>query len=440
MNYRNNAIEIFLAGVESVKPDNLIHRFVSLRDKILSFNNIAFDLRFVGNIFLIGAGKASALMAQSLESILGSQIAEGHIVTKYHQSLPLQFVTLTEAGHPVPDQNGVEGTQKILSILKKTRPDDLIICLLSGGGSALLADIPENCTLDDVMSVNSVLLKSGANIQEMNCIRKHLSHVKGGMLAKAASPASLVSLILSDVIGDPLEVIASGPTAPDPSTFRDAMAILKKYDLENQIPPIIRQFLLDGLHGKHPETLKEEDEILDYTYNLVIGNNKQALASAKNRAESFGYETRIVTDKLEGDVENVSAEIFNLAIHARQQSPQQKICLLFGGEPTVKVRGNGLGGRNQHLALLMAKHLKDHPGITFLSGGTDGTDGPTDAAGAVADSETILNGEKLNQDIKATIHNHDSYHFFQKVGGLIITGPTQTNVMDIMIILIHDKK
>lgn len=439
MTNRNNAVEIFLAGVENVKPDNLINRVVSLKDNILLFSNIAFDLKFVENIYIIGAGKASALMAHSLESILGSRIEDGHIVTKYHQSLPLQFISITEAGHPVPDQNGVEGTRKILKILKRTRPDDLVICLLSGGGSALLADIPVNCTLEDIMFVNSILLKSGANIQEMNCIRKHLSQVKGGMLAKAASPASLVSLILSDVIGDPLDVIASGPTASDPSTFHDALAILEKYDIENQIPPNILLFLLDGLKGKHPETLKAGDEILDYTYNFVIGNNRLALASATEKAETLGYEARIVTDKLEGEVEDVSAEIFKMAILTKQQNPHQNICLLFGGEPTVKVRGKGLGGRNQHLALLMAKLLKDQPGITFLSGGTDGTDGPTDATGATADFETFLNGEKLDLDIDAYIQNHDSYHFFKQEGGLIITGPTQTNVMDIMVLLINDK-
>ncbi|HEY5510283.1 MAG TPA: glycerate-2-kinase family protein, partial [Prolixibacteraceae bacterium] len=232
MKNREEAIRIFLSGVESVKPDNLINRFVSLRDNILSFNNIEFDIRFIENIYIIGAGKASARMAQAIESILGSRITAGHIVTKYQHSVPLKYISITEACHPVPDENGVEGTRKILSLLSKTKIDDLVICLLSGGGSALLADVPEGCTLDDVKSVNNILLKSGATISEMNCIRKHLSAVKGGLLAKAAAPASLVSLILSDVIGDPLDVIASGPTATDPSTFRDAHAILRKYEIE----------------------------------------------------------------------------------------------------------------------------------------------------------------------------------------------------------------
>lgn len=438
MSDRNDAIKIFLAGVESVKPENLIPQFLSLKDNILSFNDIAFDLRFVENLYIVGAGKAGARMAQALESILGKRITAGHIITKHEHAIPLRYITLTEAGHPVPDEQGVEGTKSILALLENAGINDLVICLLSGGGSALLADVPTGCTLDDIKSLNQLLLKSGATIQEMNCIRKHLSSVKGGMLAKAASPASTVSLILSDVIGDPLDVIASGPTAPDPSTFQDALAILKKYDMEDQVPRNIRQFLLDGQNGKHPETLKEGDDILDYNYHLVIGNNQLALASARESAEALGYETRIITDCLAGDVGDVAVEIANLALQTKQNSPNKKICLLFGGEPTVKVGGEGLGGRNQHLALLMAGYLRNQPGITFLSGGTDGSDGPTDAAGAVVDSQTYPNAEQLNLDIEAYTRNHDSYHFFKNEGGLIFTGPTHTNVMDIMVILIQD--
>jgi glycerate-2-kinase len=439
MNKRKEAIEIFLSGVNSVKPDNLVKRFVRLNGNILTFSDRSFDVRLIENIYVVGAGKASARMAHAVESILGTRIADGHIITKYQHSIPLQFIAITEAGHPVPDENGVGGTRKILSMLKKTGKDDLVICLLSGGGSALLADVPEDCTLEDVKSVNNILLKSGANIGEMNCIRKHLSAVKGGMLAKTASPATVVSLILSDVIGDPLDVIASGPTAPDPSTFRDALAILKKYSIKEQIPQNIRKFLQDGQEGKHPETLKEEDEILNHTYNLVIGNNRLALRIAKEKAEAFGYDTQIVTDALDGDVEEVARYIADLSVRTKQANPHQNSCLLFGGEPTVKVTGKGLGGRNQHLALLMAKHLQDQPGITFLSGGTDGSDGPTDAAGAVADSFTLVHAQKHDLAIEKYIENQDSYHFFSQEGGFIITGPTQTNVMDIMVVLIQGK-
>ena len=436
MDNRQNAIEIFLAGVESVKPDNLIKRYVSLNNNILQIEKIAFDLTSVKNIYVVGAGKASAAMAQTIESILGSRISAGHIITKYDHSVPLKFIETTEAGHPVPDDNGIKGTKQIVSIVKKAEKDDLVICLISGGGSSLLADVPEGCTLEDLKKVNSLLLKSGANITEMNCIRKHLSNVKGGQLSRAASPARVVCLILSDVIGDPLDVIASGPTAPDPSTFEEAISIIRKYNIENELPEQIYRVLQEGIEKKRQETLKDSDEILRLTNNLIIGTNLLALKTAKERAESLGYESQIVTNKLEGDVSDVANYIFEVAKGVKEKMNNKKICLLFAGEPTVKVKGNGLGGRNQHLALIAARLLKDSPGITFLSGGTDGTDGPTDATGAVVDSFTSENSSNLHLDMEQYINNCDSYNFFKQAGGLIITGPTQTNVMDLMVALI----
>ena len=433
---RQNAIEIFLAAVESVKPGNLIKSYVSLKNNILQIEKIAFDLTSVKNIYVVGAGKASAAMAQTIESILGSRISAGHIITKYDHSVPLKFIETTEAGHPVPDDNGIKGTKQIVSIVKKAEKDDLVICLISGGGSSLLADVPEGCTLEDLKKVNSLLLKSGANITEMNCIRKHLSNVKGGQLSRAASPARVVCLILSDVIGDPLDVIASGPTAPDPSTFEEAISIIRKYNIENELPEQIYRVLQEGIEKKRQETLKDSDEILWLTNNLIIGTNLLALKTAKERAESLGYESQIVTNKLEGDVSDVANYIFEVAKGVKEKMNNKKICLLFAGEPTVKVKGNGLGGRNQHLALIAARLLKDSPGITFLSGGTDGTDGPTDATGAVVDSFTSENSLNLHLDMQQHINNCDSYNFFKQAGGLIITGPTQTNVMDLMVALI----
>jgi len=436
MDNRQNAIEIFLAAVESVKPGNLIKSYVSLNNNILQIEKIAFDLTSVKNIYVVGAGKASAAMAQTIESILGSRISAGHIITKYDHSVPLKFIETTEAGHPVPDDNGIKGTKHIVSIVKKAEKDDLVICLISGGGSSLLADVPEGCTLEDLKKVNSLLLKSGANITEMNCIRKHLSNVKGGQLSRAASPARVVCLILSDVIGDPLDVIASGPTAPDPSTFEEAISIIRKYNIENELPEQIYRVLQEGIEKKRQETLKDSDEILRLTNNLIIGTNLLALKTAKERAESLGYESQIVTNKLEGDVSDVANYIFEVAKGVKEKMNNKKICLLFAGEPTVKVKGNGLGGRNQHLALIAARLLKDSPGITFLSGGTDGTDGPTDATGAVVDSFTSENSSNLHLDMEQYINNCDSYNFFKQAGGLIITGPTQTNVMDLMVALI----
>lgn len=434
---RNNAKEIFLAGVEIVKPDILIPHFVSLENNVLKIENHRFQLAEIKNIYLTGAGKASALMAKAIENILGSRISSGHIVTKYGHAVPLKYAFVTEAGHPVPDENGVKGTENILSIVNKASKDDLVICVISGGGSALLTDIPDGCTLNDLKILTDLLLKSGANINEMNCIRKHLSKVKGGMLSSAAYPARVVSLILSDVIGDPLDVIASGPTAPDPTTFKDALDIIEKYGIKDKIPAGITKILNEGLNKIRKETLKESDEAFRLTTNLIIGNNKLALKKAREKAEALGYATKIITDSLHSDVEDVADFIFSKLIKYRNENPGKKSCLLFGGEPTIKITGDGLGGRNQHLALLMAQKINGINGVVFLSGGTDGTDGPTDAAGAIAEPETLKRSEALGLDINKYISDCDSYNFFRQEGGLIKTGPTQTNVMDLIVVLIN---
>ncbi|MBK5261760.1 MAG: glycerate kinase [Peptostreptococcaceae bacterium] len=439
MDQRQTAIDIFMAGVESVKPNNLIKRYVSINSTTLKIEDINFDFSVIKNIYVVGAGKASVLMAQAMELILGYRITAGHIITKYKHSVPLKFIEITEAGHPVPDENGIKGTNRILEIVNNAGKDDLVICLISGGGSALLADVPEGCTLDNVKEVNSILLKTGASISEMNCIRKHLSKVKGGQLARTAYPARVISLILSDVIGDLLDVIASGPTAPDPTTFSDAISIIKKYKIENEIPERILQVLWEGFDKKRQETLKESDEVLLHTNNLIIGTNLLALKTAKEKAQSLGYETQIITNKLDGDVVDVANYIVEISKKTKLEKIDRNICLLFAGEPTVNVTGNGMGGRNQHLAIITAQLIENLSNITFLSGGTDGTDGPTDATGAVVDSFTSQNARILDLNMEQYINNHDSYNFFKQEGGLIITGPTQTNVMDLMVVLIdHD--
>lgn len=436
MNNRQKAIDIFLAGLESVKPKNLIDRYVSIKKNKLQIGDDFVDLSLVENIYVIGGGKASAAMAQALEAILGKRVVAGQIITKYGHALPLKFIEITEAGHPIPDENGILGTKGILSIVKKAQKDDLIICLISGGGSALLTDVPDRCTLEDLKELNSLLLRTGASIAEINCIRKHLSKVKGGFLSKAAFPATLVSLILSDVIGNPLEAIASGPTAPDPTTFADAISIIDHYNIRDRMPTQLYNVLQDGIDNKREETLKEGDEMLNRTTNLIIGTNILALETAKEKACSFGYISRIVADKLDSDIAIVAEYIIE-NITRNRNSTHKKTCLLFGGEPVVEVKGRGLGGRNQHLTLIMANMLKGLSGVTMMSGGTDGSDGPTDAAGAVVDSETSQKATLLGLDIEEYIENCDAYHFFKQEGGLIKTGPTQTNVMDLMVVLIE---
>jgi glycerate 2-kinase len=437
MNYRKIAEQIFLAGVDRVLPGKLINRAMSLNDNILFINDAAFNLDKVINIYVIGAGKASALMGAEVENILGDRITDGHIVVKYGHACPLNRIKVSEAGHPVPDSNGFSATQTILGISVNAGSSDLIICLLSGGGSALLPDFPDGSSQEEIMMVNNLLVQCGASIREINTVRKHLSKVKGGQLARAAYPATLISLILSDVNGDPLDVIASGPTVPDPTTFQEAQGIVIRYGLEKSLPGNIMKYLKDGTEGKKPETPKAEDPVFDKTFNILIGNNRLALEAAKKKAIELKIFSEIVSDCLEGDIAEVTEFILTTSLKYQQdQDVPKPYCLLFGGEPTVRVSGKGLGGRNQHLVLSCSERLRNHKGITILSAGTDGSDGPTMAAGAVADWNTYNDAVLHSIRPEEYLSSFDSFSFFRRAGGHIITGPTMTNVMDIIVVLL----
>jgi len=437
MNRRLIAEQIFREGIDKVLPGRLIPKVMDLNNNNLRIDDLYISLETIRNIYVIGAGKASALMGAEVEKILGDKIKEGHIVVKYGHSCKLKHITVSEAGHPVPDSRGFKATGKILSIAEKAVEDDLVICLISGGGSALLADFPEGSSQEDIMKLNNLLVNSGASITEINAVRKHLSAVKGGQLARAVYPAMLVSLLLSDVTGDPLDVIASGPTTPDPTTFRQAIEVLNNFNLRLAVPESIIKYLQKGYAGLIPETPKPGDPVFDKVRNFIIGNNRTALEAARKMAIDNNINGVIIDDKLQGDIESVAGYIFETAINFKNDSNEVKpVCLLFGGETTVKMEGKGRGGRNQHLALIIALLLKDHPGITVLCAGTDGTDGPTDAAGAVVDSETMRIALSRKIDPEIFLRNFDSWHFFKKAGGHIITGPTMTNVMDIITVII----
>ena len=438
MEIRTIAEQIFLSGVKGVLPDKLIRTQVKVIDNTLYISNLQFSLVDFNHIYVIGAGKASALMAKEIESILGANISKGHIVVKYGSACQLKVIKITEAAHPTPDLNGVFATNEILKIANQAGENDLVICLISGGASSLLADFPENSTLDDLIATNLLLLKSGADIKEMNTVRKHLSKVKGGQLAKAIYPAKLVSLILSDVIGDPIDVIASGPTSPDLSTFEDAMIVLEKYKLSEELPISMINYLKKGILNLVPETPKVGDPIFLDARNLIIGSNRIALEAAKNKAVELGFNTFILTDKLEGDLIKAAEYVIETALRIKNDSQLKKpVCLLFGGEPTIKVTGKGLGGRNQHLALYCATKLKGKEGITILCAGTDGNDGPTDVAGAIVNSQTVSLAMSGNIDSQMYLDAYDSYHFFKQTGEHIITGSTLTNVMDIIIVIVE---
>ncbi len=438
MNIRSIAEQIFLAGVESVLPDKLISTKICSDDNCLKIDQLSFPLDAIENIYVIGAGKASAMMGEAVEKILTGRITKGFIVVKYGYLRRLKYIRVMEAGHPVPDENGLIATEEILKIAEIASHNDLVICLLSGGGSALLSDIAEGCSLEDMIKLNDLLINSGASISEINAVRKHLSVVKGGQLTRAFYPATLVNLILSDVPGDPLDVIASGPTVPDPTTFKQALTVFSSSGLTEKVPGGILKYLKEGADGKRNETPKPGDRIFDKTFNILLGSNTNALEAARCKALEFNINAVIIDDKLQGDTSSVAEYIVNIALKFKSDEDEIKpVCLLFGGETTVKMTGKGSGGRNQHLALITAQLLQHKPGITILAAGTDGNDGPTDAAGAVVDSGTISEALSKNIDPDKHIAEFNSYHFFKKAGGHIITGPTMTNVMDLIVVIVE---
>jgi len=437
--FLRTAEALFRTAVAAVQPAPLIEKNVHLAGNQLTIAGSDFDLSMVEHIYVVGAGKATAPMAAALENILGEAIADGMIIVKYGHTAPLRRIRTVEAAHPVPDENGLAGTRALVALLEKAGERDLVICLLSGGGSALLVDAPPRCSLSDVQPFFGLLLASGADIAEVNTVRKHLSGVKGGGLARAASPARVVSLILSDVIGDPLDVIASGPTVADPTTFADALRVVEKYGLAEKAPAALLERLQKGLRGEVPETPKASDAAFARTVNFLIGSNRVALEAALAEARRLGFHARIVTDRIAGEARGIAGEVVREAKRVAGDTTIPKpACLLWGGETTVTLGGaGGLGGRNQELALAAALLLENEPGITVLSGGTDGTDGPTDAAGAVADGATAARARTQGIAPEDYLAAHDSYHFFRQAGGHLVTGPTLTNVMDIIVALVE---
>lgn len=393
-------------------------------------------------ITVVGFGKAACSMAEAAEEELMDTIERGVIITKYSHrgGYDFQRTAVYEAGHPIPDENGVRATEHLMDAIRVSRGQTMILCLISGGGSALLVAPCEGITLEEKRKTTDLLLRSGADIHEVNTVRKHLSRIKGGRLARLAFPSPIVSLILSDVIGDEIDTIASGPTAPDATTFNDALSVLHTYDLMEQVPPEVVRILREGVHGRIPETPKKDDPIFRTVQNIVIGSNEIALRAVAAEAERLGFPSRIISESISGEARYVGAWLGSVAREARQRlshGSSKRACLISGGETTVTVKGNGIGGRNMEVALSFALHIDGIPGITLLSAGTDGNDGPTDAAGALVDGQTIQKARSLGLDPRAYLDNNDSYTFFARIGGLFMTGPTGTNVMDIQTMLIE---
>lgn len=441
---RSEAEQLFQVSIERVNPYEAVKRFVRPDGNRLIFGQkgqpgIELDMEEFHHVFLVGGGKATAPMARAVEELLNDRINEGIINVKYGFTDKLSFTEIIEAGHPLPDQNGVDGTEKILDLLKRAKEKDLIFSLISGGGSALLPQPVPQISLEEKQAVTRRLLECGASIDEINAIRKHISASKGGQMARSAFPATTVNLMLSDVVGDKMDVIASGPFVPDMSTFEQAWGILEKYRLKD-IPDSIRDHLKKGMEKMVSETPKKGDPIFDKIYNFIIGSNILALEAAREGAEKMGYQTLILSSMVEGETREValvhSAIAKEILKTGRPANPP--VCIISGGETTVTIRGQGLGGRNQEFCLAAAMDLMDiAPRVVILSGGTDGNDGPTPAAGAIVDPLTVHRGKEMGMDASDYLDNNDAYHFFQKIDELLMTGPTNTNVMDVRIMLVR---
>jgi glycerate 2-kinase len=430
---RSDALRIFSSALKASDPKEAVLRHVRVSDGVLFAGKRRYRLEAFRNIYLTGAGKASARMAVAVERLLGKRITGGLLNVKHGHVAKLRRIRLNECGHPVPDEAGVQGAQEIGNIAAKAGEDDLLICLISGGGSALLPFPAQPVTLAEKQDTTQLLLRSGANIHEINTVRKHISSIKGGQLAALAWPAQVLSLILSDVIGDDLDVIGSGPTAPDSSTFLDALAVLEKFGLTNLVPPPVSERIRAGVAGEIPETPKS----LERVQNLIVGSNQLALDAAAGAARGLGYRPLILSSFIEGETRDVAKVHAAIAkeVLSSGRPVKRPACVISGGETTVTIKGNGLGGRNQEFALAAAMDIAAISGVLMLSGGTDGSDGPTNAAGALCDGTTIARAEKLGLNAADFLARNDSYHFFEPLGDLIKTGPTGTNVMDVRLAL-----
>ena len=441
---RTHARAVWDSAVAAVRPQLLVR--AALTDRELPLGAALYRAR---RILVVGAGKAAAAMSAGVEETLADSLdrVEGIVnipapspsaTSSLPQPARIRLHVARPAGTNQPTSEGVAGARQILDLVSHAGPDDVCLCLISGGGSALLPAPAEGLTLEDKQAVTLLLHACGATINEMNCVRKHLSAVKGGRLAQAFTGRALFSLIISDVIGDPLDVIASGPTAADPTTFADALAVLHKYHLEARAPAAVRRHLERGAAGELPETLKA---LPANVHNCIIGNNARALAAAQARARELGYPVLNLGSFLEGETRHVAVALAGIvrSIRADRLPLAPPCCLLAGGETTVTLaKDHGQGGRNQEFVLAAAAKLGEEglADTVILSGGTDGEDGPTDAAGAVADARTLRRAAERGLSPPAFLERNDAYHFFAATGDLLRTGLTQTNVMDVRVILV----
>lgn len=431
----NHIEQVIQHAILSVDPYQSIQKNFRLIGNVLEVDNQMIDLRNVGDIYVIGFGKASIPMAEAVESVLGDRITKGAIISKQMIDNNLRKITCMKGDHPVPSKNSIASTKKIIDLVGDLKPDDLVICLISGGGSALLTFPKKEIGLEGMQYFTDFLIKSGASIQEINSVRKCIDHVKGGGLANLIQPAQFVSIILSDVIGDSLDMIASGPTVNDPKKYEKGIRIIEKFQKNHPEFEKLIIFLNNEMKKDQRDDAKRNCFKISSQSNLIVGSLAIALKAAEISAKNLGYQTKIISDHVNGEARDVGKKMGRILIKSakRKKINDPPICLLAGGETTVTVTGKGKGGRNQELALGAAIEMDGCKNCIFVSLATDGEDSTTDAAGAIVTGNTIKDGLSNNLDPEMYLHDNNSYHYFKQSGGLIKTGPTGTNVNDLML-------
>lgn len=434
---QQHLMKIWDAAIEAVHPQKLMKQHIVLKDECLQITDIKLSLKAIDNIYLIGAGKASGAMAAQAAEILGRYLTDSLITIKHGHEIEGN-INMVTASHPVPDQHSVDAVTATVKFLEKVKENDIVLCLLSGGASSLWCDIPFGLDMKSLSETYSLLINSGAAIDEVNTVRKHLSQIKGGQLVRHCK-GKLITLAISDVPGDDLGIVGSGPTFPDSSTFADAIAILSRYKIFDNVPQNVTDYLKKGANGLIAETPKPNDALFAEVTNKIIGANQIAVTAAAKMAKSLGFNVYLTDYLITGETQEEAQRLIHKVLDKNFIKPY---CIIQGGETVINVTGNGKGGRNQHFALValaeLAKIKFDIVGeVSLLSAGTDGTDGPTDAAGAIIDMKMPDSVEKAGIAITAYLESNDAYHFFERVGGLLRTGPTQTNVMDIQILMVN---
>jgi len=434
---KDQVIDIYKEALRAADPVRCVLDHLELRGNRFRVDSRTYDLDLFRSVYLVAFGKAAPAMARAVEDVLGRRIKDGIVVSNSQPRFDFKRSRFYLSSHPVPDRRSLRAANEVVKLLERTGEGDLVIFLISGGGSALLAMPASGISLKDKQKTTSMLLNSGVDKYGLNAVRKHISQIKGGGLLKKALPSKVITLILSNVVGDRLDAIASGPTVPDPTTFDDACRVIEALGLEHRVPPQVMVHLEEGRRGHLSETLKEYEYDPSGVQTIIVGNNFKSLIAAKRKAKKLGYNAFLLSSQVSGEAREVAKVIAAIAFDIeRFNTPVKKpACIIFGGETSVTINGNGKGGRNMETALSFSMEIMDHD-VLGLFCGTDGIDGPTDATGAMCDGETRKIARRMKLSARECLAQNDSYRFFDKLGALIKTGPTGTNVMDIGIVIL----